>query len=56
MWPIFNGGIMEEYIKGIFGGALVICLLMMNFPERKQCVVEFGKGNVTHVLVGKYDE
>lgn len=47
---------MNEYIKGAFSGALVICILMLNFPEKKHCVVEIGKGNVTHVLVGAYHE
>lgn len=47
---------MDQYIQGVFGGALVICLLMINFPEKHSCAVEIGKGNVTHVLVGSYDE
>ena len=47
---------MNEYIKGTFFGALIICLLMLNFPKSQACTVEIGKGNVTHIMVGAYSE
>ena len=47
---------MNQYIQGAFFGALVLCILMLNFPVSKACTVEIGKGNVTHVLVGAYHE
>jgi len=47
---------MNQYIQGAFCGALILCILMLNFPVKKTCVVEMGKGNVTHVLVGSYND
>ena len=46
---------MNQYVQGIFSGILIVCLLLLNFPDKKSCVVEIGKGNVTHVLVGKFE-
>ena len=47
---------MNQYISGVFGGALVLCILMLNFPKDKACAVSVKQGNVTHVTVGAYDE
>lgn len=47
---------MDRFMQGIFAGGLIICLLMLNFDKPRQCVVEFGRDNVTHVLVGKYND
>lgn len=49
---------MNQYIQGVFGGALIICLLMLNFPEQKSCGVKIshGNGNVTHVSYGVWNE
>lgn len=46
----------DEYIKGAFLGALILCVLMLVFPEHKSCVIELQKGNQTHIYVGKYYE
>lgn len=46
----------DAYVVGIFTGALLMCLMMLLFPAKQRCVVEIGKGNVTHVMVGDYDE
>jgi hypothetical protein len=52
--------IMTQYIHGVFGGALVICLLMLNFSEPKTCAVTMKHGNgnnmVSYVTVGAYDD
>ena len=49
---------MNEYIKGAFFGALVICLAMLNFSEPKTCAVTVkhgnGNTNVSYVTVGNY--
>lgn len=47
---------MNEYIKGAFLGALVICILMMAFPKQRGCQIVLTKGSVTHVYVGDYKE
>lgn len=47
---------MNQYIHGAFGGALILCIFMLSFPKQKTCVVEIGKGNVTHVTVGAYSD
>ena len=47
---------MNQYIQGMFGGMLILCIFMMVFPKAKTCVVEIGRGNVTHVTVGKYSD
>jgi len=46
----------DSFVCGLFGGALVLSVIMLNFPQNKQCVVEMGRGNVTHVLIGEYKE
>lgn len=45
---------MDNFVHGIFAGALVICLLMLNYEKPRQCVVEMGRGNITNVLIGDY--
>ncbi len=47
---------MTQYIHGVFGGALVICLFMLNFSEPKSCYVSVGHGNEKHISVGYYSE
>ena len=51
---------MTQYIHGVFGGALVICLFMLNFSEPKTCAVTMKHGNgnnmVSYVTVGAYDD
>lgn len=49
---------MTQYINGIFVGALILCILMLNFPQQKTCEVKIknGNGNVSHVQVGVWNE
>lgn len=47
---------LDEYIKGAFFGMFILCVFMLAFPAKKTCVVEIGRGNVTHVTVGEYRE
>lgn len=47
---------MDRFMQGIFAGALIICLFMLNFEKPRQCVVQYGHGNVTHVLIGEYND
>lgn len=44
----------DEYIKGAFLGALVVCLLMLNFPKERTCAVTITRGNISHVTVGDW--
>lgn len=44
---------MNEYIQGVFGGALIISLLMLNFNEPVQCEVsQIVAGSRTHIIYG----
>lgn len=48
----------ESMVVGMFLGALVLCILMLNFPAQKMCGVKIshGNGNVSHMQVGVWDE
>lgn len=47
---------MDNFIKGVFAGGLIICLLMLNFQQPKKCQISLTRGNVTTVSIGDYDE
>lgn len=49
---------MSQYINGIFFGALILCIFMLNFPAQKTCEVKInhGNGNVSNVQVGVWNE
>ena len=47
---------MNQYVQGAFCGALVLCILMLNFPEHKTCEVSWGDLNHTHIRVGIWNE
>ena len=47
---------MDDFIKGIFAGGLVICILMLNFDKPQKCQISLTKGNITTVQIGDYDE
>lgn len=44
----------DSFIVGMFVGALVLCLAMLNWPEPKRCgvVISYGNGKVSHVQYG----
>ena len=48
----------ESMVVGMFLGALVLCILMLNFPEQKNCSVKIshGNGNVAYVSYGVWEE
>lgn len=44
---------MDEYIKGAFFGAFIICVFMLNFSEPTVCeVTQLYSGNRVHVSYG----
>ena len=47
-----------SFVQGIFFGALLICLLMLNFPKPTKCTVMVAYENKTFVTYGviKNDE
>ena len=47
---------MDEYIKGAFAGALIICLFMLNAHKPDQCMISVTRGQVTTITIGTYDE
>lgn len=44
----------DEYIKGAFLGALVLCLAMLVFPQERTCTVTMTHGKTMHVSVGSW--
>lgn len=56
MAHLFYGEIMNQYIQGIFGGALIICLLMLNFPKHKTCEVNLQGQRIGHVSIGIWND
>ena len=46
----------ESCIIGIFVGALLLSLLMLNFPKHQTCEVDWGDLNRTHVRIGVWNE
>lgn len=42
----------ESFIVGMFGGALVLCLIMLNFQAPIRCEVQMGDMNHTHIIYG----
>lgn len=44
----------DQYIQGAFFGALVLCVLMLNFPKDRECEVRVNYGKVVNVSVGHY--
>ncbi len=47
---------LDEFIKGAFFGALILCVFMLNFSEPKACFIQWGNGSVSHVKVGQWHE
>lgn len=47
---------MDDYVKGIFCGAFIICLFMLLFPKHATCEVDMGDVNHTHVRIGVWNE
>lgn len=44
----------DDYIKGAFLGALILCVLMLAFPKDRECVVSMSHGKTMHVTVGSW--
>lgn len=47
---------MDEYIKGAFLGAFILCAFMLTFPKHSTCEVDFGDTHHTHVRVGVWND
>lgn len=46
----------NQYIQGVFGGALIICLLMLNFPKHQTCEVNLGGQRISYVKLGVWND
>jgi hypothetical protein len=44
----------DEYIKGAFLGALILCVLMLAFPKDQECFVKMNYKTGVHVSVGTW--
>ena len=45
---------MNEYIKGLFAGALLMCTLAYLFPKDTVCLFEMSTGKFTAVRLGHF--